>query len=171
MRWIGIDLGTQAVGFAVVEGTQQNYVLTHWDVLRVARAPLPHRMNAIYTWLSQKVEKWTPFQAVGIEEPFVGRNVRSALLLGTVKGLVWALLLQRGFEAPVTLSPSEVKRAITGRAHASKEQVSGMLSHHLHLPPSPPADPDAVDAAAIALAVAYAQNSPMILRLTKRADK
>lgn len=171
MRWIGIDLGSQAIGFAVVEREEQGFVGRHSEALILPSRPIEERLREIYSWLRERLGEWLPAQAVAIEEPFLGRNVSSALILGTMKGLLWGLLLERGEGSLLTLSPAEVKRTITGRAHASKEQVATMLQYHLRWEGELPTSDHATDAIAIALAAAYNQNSPITRRLTKRAER
>lgn len=171
MRWIGIDLGSQALGFAVVEREGEGFIGRCGEALHLPSRPIEERISEIYAWLRERLTAWLPAQAVAVEEPFLGRNVRSALILGTVKGLLWGILLEKGGSPFLMLSPAEVKRAITGRAHASKEQVAAMLQYHLRWTDNPPTSHHATDAAAIALAAAYAQNSPITRRLTRRAER
>ncbi|MCS7153686.1 MAG: crossover junction endodeoxyribonuclease RuvC, partial [Bacteroidia bacterium] len=169
-HYIGIDLGSQALGIATIRPTLSGYELILCEAFHLPPVPLPERLSLIHHWLTDYLNQAASPSVVAIESPFVGRNVRSALTLGIVQGLLWGILIERGLSL-YTLSPAEVKRALTGRAHASKEQVAAMLQHHLSFACPLPDSEHATDAAAIALAAAYYQNSPITRRLTKRAER
>jgi crossover junction endodeoxyribonuclease RuvC len=62
---------------------------------------------------------------MAIEAPFFGKNVQSMLKLGRAQGVVMAAALYRN--TPTEYSPRRIKRSITGKGGASKEQVSAML--------------------------------------------
>lgn len=170
LHYIGIDLGTQALGIAIIRSNLSGYELILCEAFRLPAVPLSERLPLIHRWFSDQLNQTPSPSIVAIESPFVGRNVRSALTLGIVQGLLWGILIERGISLHV-LSPAEVKRALTGRAHASKEQVAAMLQHHLFFACPLPDSDHATDAAAIALAAAYYQNSPITRRLTKRAER
>lgn len=170
--WIGIDIGSQEVGLAVVEakGALQ-FRLLACEAFSLGRGALEVRLTKLHGWLQQQLEPWAPSAPVYLEEPFVGRSVRSALVLGTVKGLLWGLLLSMGRPGPHTLPAVRIKKALTGRTHADKAQVATMLQHYLEPPFSIPPSEHASDAVAIAIAAACLQNSPITRKLTKRAER
>ncbi|MCX7651529.1 MAG: crossover junction endodeoxyribonuclease RuvC [Bacteroidia bacterium] len=170
-RWIGVDLGSQAVGFGVVEQKEGGYVLASCEALHLPPKALRERLSIIHAWLKAKIQSHLPAECIAMEAPFVGKNARSALTLGLVQGLLWGILLENGQTEVFVLSPAEIKRAITGRPHAPKAQVAAMLPHHLKLYEPLPNSDHATDAAAIALAAAYLQNSAITRRLTKRAER
>ncbi|MCX8113205.1 MAG: crossover junction endodeoxyribonuclease RuvC [Bacteroidia bacterium] len=169
-RWVGIDLGSQAIGLAVICKREKGYELVLCEVLHLTSKPLAERLPPLYQWLKTQLESILPAEAVVIESPFVGRNARTAITLGVVQGLLWAILIEKGCQL-MTLSPAEIKRTIAGRPHASKEQVAAMLVHHLHMSVPIPDSSHASDAVAIALAAAYHQNSPITRRFIRRAER
>ncbi|GIV24548.1 MAG: hypothetical protein KatS3mg026_0240 [Bacteroidia bacterium] len=167
---MGLDLGSQEAGLAVVEPGEGCFVLRACLSFRPGRASMPERLEKLYHWLSVQLQDW-PAALVAMEDPFVGRNPRSALALGALKGLVWGTLLAMGRPAPLLLAPAQVKKAITGRAHAPKEQVAAMLRHYFGQEVSLPDNHHATDAVAIALAAAFLQNSPIKRTFTNRAER
>lgn len=167
---MGLDLGSQEAGLAVVEPGERRFVLRVCLSFRPGRASMPERLERLYHWLSAQLQAW-PAALVAMEDPFVGKNARSALALGTVKGLVWGTLLALGRPAPLLLAPARVKKAITGQAHASKEQVAAMLVHYFDQNPALPDNNHVTDAVAIALAAAFFQNSPIRRTFTRRAER
>ncbi|GIV23496.1 MAG: hypothetical protein KatS3mg025_1155 [Bacteroidia bacterium] len=172
MWHIGIDLGAQEVGFALlkVEGSTTFY-LEKAVGLALGSRPLEERLTDLHRWLADQLMATPQESVVWMEEPFVGKSVRSALMLGTAKGLLWGLLLSLGRPAPVALAAVQVKKAVTGRAHASKEQLAAMLQHYLLPPYQLPDNLHITDAIAIAIAGASLQNSPITRRFTSRAER
>lgn len=87
--------------------------------------------------------------ALALENVFVGRNVRSALVLGHARGVIMLAAARAG--VPVAeISPREVKAAVAGSGSADKVQVGLMVARLLSLS-SPPRPADAADGVAIAL--------------------
>lgn len=170
--WIGIDIGSQEVGLACIAGENQVIRLLLCEPLQLRKASLEERIHRLHEWLAERFQLYEGrVSQVALEEPFVGKNIRSALLLGTIKGLVWGMLLSQGYSAPLLLSPAQVKKAITGNPYASKEQVARMLPHHLGGAVSLPSSEHATDALAIALTAYYYQNSAITRTLSKRAER
>lgn len=90
-----------------------------------AAAGLPERLAHLHTALTDLLEQYRP-ELLGMETVFHGPNTRSLVVLGQARG---ALLTAVGQAAiPVSeLTPAEVKKAVTGRGGAAKEQVSHMV--------------------------------------------
>jgi crossover junction endodeoxyribonuclease RuvC len=87
--------------------------------------------------------------AIAVEQVFFQNNVRTAMSVGQVSGLVLAMASRLGIDV-VQYTPSQVKSAVTGSGTANKLQVQKMVQQRLGLSTLPePAD--AADAAAIAL--------------------
>ncbi len=73
---------------------------------------------------------------------------RTALQLAHLRGVVCLAAVQAGVDVE-TMSPAEVKRAMTGSGRASKRQVQAMVTRLLALPKHP--GEHTGDAAALAL--------------------
>ncbi len=87
-------------------------------------------------------------QAVGLENIFYGKNVRSLIRQAQVRGVVIFTCAEKGI--PVfEYSPLEVKKAVVGYGRAEKRQVQMMVKAILKLDVLPPAD--AADALATAI--------------------
>ena len=149
MRVLGLDPGTVVLGYGLVatDGelvrAVENGVLTApRSVDRVGRLSLMHEQVKVL------LERLRPDE-VAVEEPFVGKNVASALAIGEARGAVLVAVVGRGL--PVfQYSPAKVKSAVSGYGRGDKEQVRRMVSLQLGLT-EPPASTDASDALAIAL--------------------
>ncbi len=109
---------------------------------------MPGRLKAIFDGLETVIREFRP-EVAAVESVFHAANVKSALTLGHVRGVV--LLALTNHELPLLeFSPLEVKKAVTGYGRADKQQVQHMVRMLLNLP-EPPTPHDASDALAIAL--------------------
>jgi crossover junction endodeoxyribonuclease RuvC len=153
MRVLGIDpAAAGATGYAVIEtdpAGRDGCRVLHFGAMRPPRAASPAgRLERIHRLVAELMEEFSP-GAVAVEAPFSALNVRSALLLAEVRGVV--LLAAAQGRVPVeSYSPREVKASIAGYGNASKEQVQVMVRSQLGLAELPQPF-DAADAMAVAL--------------------
>jgi crossover junction endodeoxyribonuclease RuvC len=153
MRILGIDPGSNATGYGVVDYSGGQLTHVAHGVVRPPKSAQPaERLAVIHREILAVVDEFAP-EAVAIEKIFVAVNVRSALTLGQARGVALAAL---GLSAvPVSeLSAREVKKAIVGTGTASKSQMQDMVRRLLELAKPPPTD--AADALAIAICQAHA---------------
>jgi crossover junction endodeoxyribonuclease RuvC len=112
------------------------------------RAPVEERLASIFRGLSQIVAEHRPDE-VAVEEPFVGRNIRSALAVGRAQAI--AILVAANQRLPVSYySPAQVKKEVTSYGGSDKRQVGEVVRMLLGLPEVPQPS-DAADALAVAL--------------------
>jgi len=126
---LGIDPGTNIMGYGIVKVENNKLSLVMMDVLKLHknRSQL-EKLKDIFEGIISVIEKYKP-TSVAIEAPFYGKNIQSMLKLGRAQGV--AIVAAMHNNIPVfEYSPRKVKMAITGKGNASKEQVAGML-HHL----------------------------------------
>ena len=118
------------------------------------------RLHKIYDGIQALIRRYTP-TALAVEAPFYGKNVQSMLKLGRAQGA--AIVAAKSANLPVTeYAPSTIKRAITGRGNASKEQVSLILQRQLKIPADALLNAlDATDAVAVALCHHLQQSTPI----------
>ncbi len=105
-------------------------------------------MRAVHERLASLIEEFSP-DAVAVESVFTALNIKTALRLAEVRGVVLLAAAQRG--VPVhSYSPREVKSCVAGYGQASKEQMQLMVRAVLGMTETPePAD--AADALAVAV--------------------
>lgn len=151
---LGIDPGTAVCGFGVVRATAGTATtLLECGVVRTRSGdPLPQRLMQIADAIDALLRHHRP-DVVAVENVFVGRNSRSALVLGQARGVI-LLAAARAGVAVAELSPREVKAAIVGSGSADKHQVGVMVARLLKLV-APPRPADAADGVAIALTEAW----------------
>lgn len=153
MRFLGIDPGSIATGFGVVErrGALVGHV-AHGTLRPLHSAELPDRLAFLHREVAALIALHRPDRVV-VERVFAGRSVRSALVLGEARGAVIAAIAAAG--VPITeVAPQHVKLAVTGTGAAEKPQVQAMVRRLLALAETPPRD--AADALAAALCGAQA---------------
>lgn len=147
-RVLGVDPGTRATGYGLIEHGRPDHRLVECGVVRPRGEPLPERLLEIHTGLLEIIDRLQP-DCVAIEGVFTGRNARTAMILGHARGVLVLAATMHGlpvFEYP----PREVKKRVVGTGAASKDQVGFMVRQHLRLRETPkPAD--AADGCAIAL--------------------
>ena len=153
MRILGIDPGSSATGYGVVDrlGSGLRHV-THGVLRPIKNASSADRLAYLHTEISRIVVEERPEMCV-VEQVFVASSPRSALVLGQARGVALAALGTRGI--PVKeISARAVKKAVVGTGAATKAQVQAMVVRLLGLTDTPPAD--ASDALAIAISLAHA---------------
>lgn len=164
MRVLGIDPGSQRLGWGVVDRAGSGMALAGMGVIRPSAAWTPARRLAhIHAELLGILQSYGP-QCVAIESVFHGVNIRSLVVLGQARG---AALAAAGTCAAslVELSPAEIKRAVTGNGQATKDQVAHMVGMLLgplareQLAVQKPAR-DATDALAVAIAGSHRSGLP-----------
>jgi crossover junction endodeoxyribonuclease RuvC len=153
MRILGIDPGSRILGYGVVDTDSRRRVrYVECGVVESARElPLELRLAEIAIGLEEIVAELCP-DTVAAEEIFTALNVRSALLLGQARGAALAVCGRAGL-AVTAYPPAVVKKAVTGRGRAPKEQVALMVQSIVGLRRLPRAD--AADALAVAVAHAH----------------
>jgi crossover junction endodeoxyribonuclease RuvC len=149
MRILGIDPGTLAMGYGLLEDTDDQPQMVECGVLTArSTLPLAYRLHELYLGLTDLVIRCRP-EEMAIEEPFVARNVRSALAIGRAQAI--AMLAAANHGIPVaTYPPAKVKQGVTDYGRGDKEQVQRMVCMQLGLTESP-GNCDATDALAVAL--------------------
>jgi len=155
---LGIDPGTAVTGFGVVAVDGRTTTLVECGVIRTeARDPLPQRLAEVYEGVRELIERHRP-DTLSIEDVFYAKNVRTTVVLGHARGVI----LLAAQQAALTIHeypPSEIKKAITGRGGATKEQMQFMVARLLRLKHAPqPAD--AADGVAAALCACLSASLP-----------
>ena len=149
-RILGIDPGTIQMGYGLIEvGESDDAKVMAWGVITASsRLPLGERLHRMYLELVELADLHAPSEIV-VEEPFVAKNVKTAMAVGQAQGVALMAAAARGITA-VRYTPTQVKHAVTGYGGASKEQVQQALVLHLRLDAIPEPE-DAADALAVAL--------------------
>ena len=158
MRILGIDPALRTTGFGVidVEGSELHYVASGTiKTDTVDSGQLPLRLKVIYDGVREVVARYKP-QCASVEIVFVNVNPQSTLLLGQARGAAITGLVSCDVVV-AEYTALQMKKAIVGAGHATKEQVQEMVKRLLKLPGLP--GKDAADALGLAVCHAHAARS------------
>ncbi|MBX9893576.1 MAG: crossover junction endodeoxyribonuclease RuvC [Nitrosomonas sp.] len=151
MRILGIDPGLRITGFGVIEknGGQLTYVCS--GSVKTSEGDLPSRLKEILENVRDVIEQYQP-DHVAIEQVFVNINPKSTLLLGQARGAAICAAVVNNLKV-AEYTALQIKQAVVGKGHASKDQVQQMIVRLLNLPAHPSSD--AADALACAVCHAH----------------
>lgn len=149
LRVMGIDPGTQAAGFGVVDSAGSRLGFVGCGVVKAsARTAVPDRLRQIFEGLREAIARHSP-DVVSVEEVFYGRSVSAALRMGEGRGVALVAAALSGVEV-AEYAPAVVKKAVAGNGRAGKEQIQEMVRILLGLA-APPATDHEADALAMAI--------------------
>ena len=132
-RILGIDPGTVVMGFGVVERVGSELRLIDLGSVKFAASKESvERLGDILASVEELLDRFQP-TSLAVEAPFFGKNVQSMLKLGRAQGVVLSAGLRRGLTV-AEYPPAVVKRRISGRGAASKEQLAGFLEAMYTIP-------------------------------------
>jgi crossover junction endodeoxyribonuclease RuvC len=151
---LGIDPGTAALGYGIVESSLGRLrEVDHGCLVTSPDTAMPARLLAVHALVDELLAVHSP-GLLAIERLFFSKNVQTAFAVGQARGVVLLAAAQHGVPV-VEATPNEVKSAVAGYGAADKEQVQRMVQVVLGMAERPRPD-DAADALAIAV---WAANS------------
>ncbi len=149
MRVLGIDPGTIAMGYGAIETKDDEIAMVNCGALIApARSPIGERLSYLYNQLLEIISRYQP-DAVAIEQPFMAKNVKSALAIGQAQAIAILAATNQGIPT-YEYTPTQVKQRVTNYGASSKEQIQEMVKLQLGLSQIPQPN-DAADALAVAL--------------------
>lgn len=156
MKILGVDPGLRVTGYAVLSvPAPEDPHLLEAGIIRTPGPPagIAARLQKVHQALGEVIDELRPDVLI-IEKLYAHyRHPATAILMGHVRGVVCLLSATRGVPL-YSMAATHVKKSVTGRGHASKEQVQRMIQELLGLKNIP--EPcDVADALAIALAYAF----------------
>lgn len=161
---LGVDPAAAGpTGYGVVESDGRDCRMLRFGTLTPsAKMPIPARLREIHGLVARLLKEFSP-DAVAVESVFTALNMKTALELAEVRGVVLLAAAQRNI--PVhSYAPREVKASVAGYGHATKQQMQLMVRAMLGMTVTPEPS-DAADALAVALCHIY--SAPARLRLAR----
>jgi crossover junction endodeoxyribonuclease RuvC len=146
---LGVDPGLAATGLAAVSEVGGRARVLWSDTVRTSSGLAePNRLRRVAEAVREAIRRYGP-QAMAVEAVMWGQNKTSALSVSRATGVVLLIAAEAGI--PVhEYAPLEVKMAITGVGNAQKDRVR-LTMVRAHRVEGVPEQPDAADAAAVAL--------------------
>jgi len=149
MRVLGIDPGSETLGWGIVEGSGTKYTGLGFGVVKSnPKLSFPARLLSVHDGVSNLIDRFSP-DTLSIEDTFYAANPSVAMKLGQVRGVVLLLGQQRGLEI-AEYAPRLIKQTVVGYGNAEKRQIAEMVRILLKLD-AVPRPYDAADALAIAI--------------------
>lgn len=157
MKVLGIDPGSRACGYGLVEENRGSLVAVEFGVWRESSGPLSRRLEALFAQAERFLADHRP-DAVALETVFTGRSAASAAALSHARGVVLLAAARAGLPA-FEYEPLTIKKSVTGYGRAEKPQVREMVrsllaGHGLRIPL------DAADALATAICHCHHATAP-----------
>ena len=170
VRVLGVDPAAAGpTGYAIVESNGKQCRSLHYGALKVVdklrKESAGAALEAVHSLICKLLREFSP-DALAVESIFSALNVKTALRLAEVRGVVLLAAAQHGV-AVHSYAPRLIKASVAGYGHADKRQLQLMVRSLLRLSEIPePAD--AADALAVALC--HLQNEQFRARFAVPAD-
>ncbi len=149
MRILGIDPGTVTMGYGLIESRDNEITMIDCGALTTsARSPIGERLSYLYNQLVEIVARHQP-DAAAVEQPFLAKNVKSALAIGRAQAIAILAAANQGVPT-YEYTPTQIKQRVANYGASSKEQIQEMVRLQLGLSQVPQPN-DAADALAVAL--------------------
>ncbi len=161
MKVLGVDPGLRVSGYAVVELQGREYKALDAGVVRVdAKLSMPERLSEIYHNISAILIEHK-VDVMAVEKLYAHyKHPRTAILMGHARGAMLLAAAQRGVQVE-DFAATRIKKSLTGRGRASKEQMQRAVASQLGLTRVPePAD--VADAMAVAMCCIYELTSKRV---------
>ncbi len=149
-----VDPGSRVTGYGCIVSDGNKYKYISSGVIRLKGKDLPPRLGQIFSQIKTLLGNSKP-DAFAIEDVFVQKNVKSALVLGHARAAAICAAVEKGIEV-AEYTPRFIKKAVCGYGNADKEQVKQMVTMLLNL--NKPLVSDESDALAIAITHANQMN-------------
>lgn len=126
---LGIDPGTRNCGYALISLEGQKLKLVEAGLIKIKSEGLQYQIPQIAEAIEQlfSIHK---IEEVAMEDIFYAHNPKTVLKLAQFRGAIMLKLLQEHGEFS-EYTALQVKKALTGKAKAAKEQVAFMVKQIL----------------------------------------
>ncbi|MBE6364755.1 MAG: crossover junction endodeoxyribonuclease RuvC [Lentisphaerae bacterium] len=127
---LGIDPAIRTTGYGVIKADPSagdGMEIVDCGVIR-NKPSMPHTecLRRLCGGIGELITLYSPDCAV-LEEPFVGRNAKTAIILGMARGSILTALANNQIPA-YAYTPTVAKRAATGSGSADKERIAFLLA-------------------------------------------
>lgn len=129
MKILGIDPGSRFCGYAIIEVNQSKNSLIEAGLIKIKPSTLQYQITELCEGMDL-IFKQYHFDEVAVEDIFFAYNPKTVLKLAQFRGALSLKILQIHGEFS-EYTPLQIKKTITGKAKATKEQVAFMVKRIL----------------------------------------
>lgn len=132
---LAIDPGVERLGIAILTKKKDGRIACEMSntIITPKVSSQSARIGLIYKEISVICTKFRPNQIV-IERLFFAKNVKTAVAVAQVQGIIYLLGNQLKLEI-TEITPNEIKSAVTGYGGADKIAIKKMIDLQILLPP------------------------------------
>ncbi len=128
---LGIDPGTRNMGYALILLEKRKISIIEAGLIKMKAEDLQFQIPQMVEGLDMVFKNHT-IDEVAMEDIFYAHNPKTTIKLAQFRGAIMLKLLQE-FGQFHEYTALQVKKALTGKAKASKEQVSFMVKKLLNI--------------------------------------
>ncbi len=155
---LGIDPGSVLLGFGAIKSQGSSISLLEYGVIKakLIQEEYNKRLLEINFKVSQIIQRIKP-DVVAFETMFYHKNAQSLIKLAQARAAAIIAVANYNIEI-IEYAPMEIKKSVSGRGNASKQQIQFMVRNILNISETPEFF-DATDALAIAITHFYKQGT------------
>jgi len=131
MTILGIDPGTRNMGYALISLENGKISLVEAGLIKMKAENLQFQIPQMVEGLGRIFQNYT-IEEVAMEDIFYAHNPATTIKLAQFRGAIMLKLLQE-FGQFHEYTALQVKKALTGKAKAQKEQVAFMVKRLLNI--------------------------------------
>lgn len=125
LKILGIDPGSKKCGYAIVDVNKTKMELVEAGFIKIKENILQHQLSELVEGLDIIIKN-NIIDDVAIEDIFFAHNPKTVIKLAQFRGALSLKIIQDlGYFSEYT--PLQVKKAVTGKGKATKEQVAYMV--------------------------------------------
>ncbi|MGB9702702.1 MAG: crossover junction endodeoxyribonuclease RuvC [Candidatus Kapaibacteriota bacterium] len=158
MKILGIDPGSVLLGYGAIDCRGNSIQLIEYGVVKakLIQEEYLKRLEEIHLRVGEIIDRVQP-DIVSFESMFYHKNVQTLIKLAQARAVAILAVTSRKIDI-IEYSPMEVKKSVTGKGNASKQQVQFMVRNILKISETPEFY-DSTDALAIAITHSFKQSS------------
>jgi len=131
MKILGIDPGTRNLGYAILEIVNKKPFLIEAGLIKMKSQLLQEQIVEFIEGFDLVIKKHN-IKEVAMEDIFYAHNPKTVIKLAQFRGAITLKLLQE-FGNFAEYTPLQIKKTVTGKAKAKKEQVLFMIKRLLNI--------------------------------------
>jgi len=126
---LGIDPGTRNCGYALIKKERNKLSLVEAGIIKMKAEDLQFQIPQMAEGFDHIFNNYD-IDEVAVESMFFAHNPKTVIKLAQFRGAIMLKILME-FGEFAEYTPLQIKKAVTGKAKASKEQVSFMVQRLL----------------------------------------